>query len=538
MHNSHREYNSLADFLYRSMNMHMVDVIDEEVNTDYEITAYSEISDEERIKWFRNIKGYPDFTLVTNIFGNDRNIMLSIDSSTPEEFDRKWDKINGPYSAGKMMITDDHPQVKERIFRGNDADLFSLPLIRHYDGDGSRTGFGRYITGGISITRDPENEETINLGMNRIQPFEARKFAFDAGSHGHTWSYIQKAKKAGKPLEMTVVIGAHPAFYLLAASFMDNEYLKLQNIMDIEYTNGIANSIPVPSQAEIAIEAEVIPSESYHEGPFAEYTGYMGQDSTGNVARVKTIFMRRHPIYYDIAPSNSSEHINLFSFVRSREIRKTIRNMAPQIRQYEIEWPEFGSRFLAFSYVADSTPGLPVQLGAAIVGLDPLWAKMVFVNRGMTDLNLERSLMNAAETKKFEENLIVLKNSFIISSDIASKSRGTSGKMILVTEGNNGPIEKKLEDGSMLFLSGKSTVRISRKYCEDSDVNIMVGDDIPVDNIKKVGWALATRTDPQTSIKIKNDRMIIIATSNVPDIPHIPQYALDRAKRIKINGGL
>ncbi len=458
------ERSSLAAFIYSCMNRSLLEVIDDEIDTEYEISAYSEINEDGRAKWFRNIKGYPDFTIATGIFGNVQNILA-----------------------------------------------------------------------GITVTRDPENPETINLGMNRIQPFENRKFAFDAGSHGHTWSYIEKAKKMGRPMEMTIIIGTHPALYLLAASFMDNEYAKIQRVMDVEYTAGIGNSIPVPVESEIVIEAEILPFESFDEGPFAEYTGYMGQDSTGNVAQVKSIFMRKNPVYYDIMPSNSAEHINLFSFIRSRLVKKSIDSMIPQLRNYRIAWPEYGSRFLAMSYVSDSNPGMAIQLGAAIVGLDPLWGKIVIVNRGETDLSLERSLMNAAETKNFNENLVILRNSFIISSNISSGPGGTSGKMILVTQGSNGKIKGEYSNEETVLRSGSSSVLISHKYSEDADVNVIVGNDIAADDMKMVGWAMATRTNPQNSVFVKDDRIIIRSTARTPEIPEIPERSRANAYTIRKN---
>src|SRR6185503_1426287 len=84
---------------------------------------------------------------------------------------------------------------------------------------------------------------------------------------------------------------------------------------------GVTNQVPVPSDAEIVIEAEVLPNEYYHEGPCGEFTGYMAARTTGSVAKVKAILRRARPIYYDIQPSNSYEHIGLFT--RSRKASRS-----------------------------------------------------------------------------------------------------------------------------------------------------------------------------------------------------------------------
>src|SRR5262245_65195725 len=58
-------------------------------------------------------------------------------------------------SKGEIRISDKSPPIKERIFQGKDIDLYSLPVVKHYSADGSHTGFGRYITAGLAIARNP-----------------------------------------------------------------------------------------------------------------------------------------------------------------------------------------------------------------------------------------------------------------------------------------------------------------------------------------------------------------------------------------------
>ena len=72
-------------------------------------------------------------------------------------------------SKGEVLISDESPPIKERVFEGEHADLYSLPAIKHYSGDGSHSGFGRYITAGLAVARDPLFSETINMAFTRIQ---------------------------------------------------------------------------------------------------------------------------------------------------------------------------------------------------------------------------------------------------------------------------------------------------------------------------------------------------------------------------------
>ena len=84
-------------------------------------------------------------------------------------------------SKGEIRISDESPPIKERVFEGKDVDLYSLPVVKHYSGDGSHTGFGRYITSGLAVARDPLSPETINMSFTRMQIIEQGQVRFRHG---------------------------------------------------------------------------------------------------------------------------------------------------------------------------------------------------------------------------------------------------------------------------------------------------------------------------------------------------------------------
>jgi 2,5-furandicarboxylate decarboxylase 1 len=309
---------SLGEFLDQFRRHHREDVFlaDEEVDVEYEPTAYYKLLEEKNpLIWFSKVKGYPDFQLVTNVMGSRRRMAFSLGLDSDAKLYETWNEaIN---SKGKINISDESPPIKERVFQGKEVDLYSLPVVKHYSGDGAQTGLGRYITSGLAVARDPLSPETINMSFTRIQIIDRDRYAFDMGTRSHFWRYVQSATQKGDSLQVSVVVGAHPVFYLLAASFIENEYSIAAKLIDATFTNGVTNHVPVPSEAEIVIEAEVVPHEYYPEGPCGEFTGYMAARTTGSVANVKAILRRARPIYYDIQPSNSYEHIGLFTTPRN-----------------------------------------------------------------------------------------------------------------------------------------------------------------------------------------------------------------------------
>src|SRR5215475_11804465 len=177
---------SLGEFLDHYKRYHPEDVffVDDEIDVEYESTAYYKLLEEKNpLIWFSKVKGYPDFQLVTNVMGSRVRMAFALGLESESQLYEAWN--NALNSKGEIRISDESPQIKERIFAGEDVDLYSLPVVKHYSGDGSNTGFGRYITAGLAVARDPLSPETINMSLTRIQIIDRDKYAFDVGSTSH-----------------------------------------------------------------------------------------------------------------------------------------------------------------------------------------------------------------------------------------------------------------------------------------------------------------------------------------------------------------
>ena len=215
---------SLGEFLEQFRRYHPQDVfvVDDEVDVEYESTAYYKLLEEKNpVIWFSKVKGYPDFQLVTNIMGSRARMAFALGLDSESRLYETWNEALN--SKAEIRISDESQPIKERVFAGEDVDLYTLPVIKHYSGEGSHTGFGRYITAGLAVARDPLSPETINMSFTRIQIIERDRYAFDMGARSHFWRYVQSATQRGDSLQVSVVVGAHPVFYMLAASFIENE---------------------------------------------------------------------------------------------------------------------------------------------------------------------------------------------------------------------------------------------------------------------------------------------------------------------------
>ena len=524
---------SLADFLDQFRRHHPEDVflVDEEVDVEYEPTAYYKLLEEKNpLIWFSKVKGYPDFQLVTNVMGSRRRMAFSLGLESDAKLYETWNDALS--SKGEIKISDESPPIKERVFQGKDIDLYSLPVVKHYSGDGSHTGFGRYITAGLAVARDPLSPETINMSFTRIQIVDRDRYAFDMGSRSHFWRYVQSAAQKAESLQVSVVVGAHPVFYLLAASFIENEYSIAAKLIDAIFTNGVTNHIPVPSEAEIVIEAEVTPNEYYHEGPCGEFTGYMAARTTGSVAKVKAILRKARPIYYDIQPSNSYEHIGLFTTPRNAAISRTLMEFLPPGAGYKIEWPQISTNFLALCSIKRPEPGLAKQVGLALLALNPLLSKIVMVNEGECELDLERFLANLSVSGARDRvNVNIISDVFCIKLDPSSTPEGTNGKMIIVTKNSGLEYRKVVEKDAVKLVCGNSEVILSHRKTNVGRVNIVVDEDIDLENTNQIIWAFSTRLRPDKDVEFSGDGKILFDTTRMAEkveVPSLPQDVIER----------
>jgi 2,5-furandicarboxylate decarboxylase 1 len=525
---------SLGEFLDQFRRHHPEDVflVDEEVDVEYEPTAYYKLLEEKNpLIWFSKVKGYPDFQIVTNVMGSRARMAFALGPDSESKLYETWNEVLN--SKGEIRISDENPPIKERVFQGKDVDLYSLPVVKHYSGDGSRTGFGRYITSGLAVARDPLSPETINMSFTRIQIIDKDRYAFDMGSRSHFWRYVQSATQKGDSLQVSVVVGAHPVYYLLAASFIENEYSIAAKLIEAIFTNGVTNHIPVPSEAEVVIEAEVIPNEYYHEGPCGEFTGYMAARTTGSVAKVKAILRRARPIYYDIQPSNSSEHVGLFTTPRNAAISRTLTEFLPPGAGYKIEWPRTSANFLALCSLQRPESGLAKQVGLALLALNPLLSKIVMVNEGECELDLERFLANlSASGARDRVNVDIISDVFCIKLDPSSTPQGTNGKMIIVTKNSGLEYRKVVENDVVKLVSGNAEVVFSHTRTNVGRVNIVVNEDINLEDTNQIIWALSTRMRPDKDVEFSEDGKILFNTTRITEELEVPSLPKDVIERI------
>jgi 4-hydroxy-3-polyprenylbenzoate decarboxylase len=260
---------------------------------------------------FENVEGYK-IPVLGNAFGSLRRLKIALDMENFEEIGERMTALtklkmpHGLLNKFKMLpklseISDYAPKnadggpVTEIVETANPT-LDSLPIIKSFPKDS-----GRFITFGITITKNPETQ-IRNMGVYRLQVINSKKAIMHWQIHKRGALHYQMNKENMEKTEAAIVIGADPATIFSAVAPVPEGLDKFlfAGITRKKGTNLVkcrTIDVEVPSSAEIVLEGYVDPNELNIEGPFGDHTGYYTPPEPYPTFTLTGIMMRNNPIY-------------------------------------------------------------------------------------------------------------------------------------------------------------------------------------------------------------------------------------------------
>lgn len=245
--------------------------------------------------------------------------------------------------------------VQQIVLTGSNADLTRLPALHQHQMDA-----GRYLTAAHATTYDPDSG-IDNTAIQRCWikgPTQMSWFPYPAS---HNYRNLRKFWSKGEPCPVVMWIGHHPAVsvatqaklrypesHWAAAGGLIGEPLRL--VPSISF----GSRIMVPADAEIVIEG-LAPVEQWQaDGPFGEYTGYIGPQTAAPMFEVLCITRRNDALYHDygsgladmLVPDNMAMEGKLFGMIRA---------VAPSLVNVHV--PVSGRRFHTYLQLRDPQPG-------------------------------------------------------------------------------------------------------------------------------------------------------------------------------------
>lgn len=394
------------------------------INLDYVPTAM--VMEMERRKQFPVLyleqpAGF-DMPVVANLFAERSRIARMAGASSPAGFNDAW--MHAEENPISPIVIDDGP-VQEVIITGDDVDVAPLPISRHFAQDA-----GRYIGSGILICKDPD-KGIRNLSYQRLQLKDRNRFGASLHSRGHIWEHLLRCQEIGQNLEVAVVLGAHPAVHLAAGAKVGKDVDELDIAggllgQPVELVKCRTIDVEVPANAEIVLEGEILADVQEDEGPYGEYTGYSTFRSTRNVFVVKAITRRANPIFLDVIPGYSAEHLLLGRAAKEAHVYQRLQEVIPNM--VALNYPKSGTHFHAYMSLKKTAEGQARHALMLLFGLDSYIKLAVALDDDVDIFNEEEVLWALATRFQADTDLFVVPKVFCNRLD-PSAVDGMSAKL-------------------------------------------------------------------------------------------------------------
>lgn len=356
--------------------------ITREVNKDWEIAAvgrvnFQSVPEQARSALlFENVKGF-DMPVTFGVLGGSREIYaLALGADGIDDISSTWTRaLRNPISPEVIQSA----PVHDEVHLGDDADLLRLPVpiwtVEHDPGP--------YLTAPFVFTKDPETG-IQNVGTYRCQIKESRKIGLFMAHVQHGRQHVQMHNERDLDTPVAIVLGTDPSIGICSVSRIP------QGTDELTIAGGLrGKAVPVvqaksvdllvPANAEIVIEGFIRKNELEWEGPFGEYTGYMGPHSESFVVDVTAITHRHEPVYQaflsQMPPSESS---TIRSFGREAAIRRHLLDLKLPVRDVHLLHAGGASAYLAIS-IKKEYPGQAQQVMFGAWAVDPTLGKFTVI---------------------------------------------------------------------------------------------------------------------------------------------------------------
>jgi len=325
--------------------------IDEPMAVEYEATALQHALDGQGRYppiWVRQPRladgRISPFGLATNLTAS-RELVCSALGLADHRTAAAWWAERQEARIEPVTIPAEAAPVREIVLMGGEVDLRLLPATVQHRGNP-----GPYLTAAHATTFDPKSE-IDNSAIQRCWIKEARSMSWFPYPNSHNARNMRAWHERGEPCPVAFWIGHHPAVSVAAqvklgypeshwpaAGGLIGEPVRLTPSLNFD------GRLLVPADAEIVIEGLAHPGATAPDGPFAEYTGFLGPAVDAPVCEVLSITHRKGAVLHDcgsgladnLTPDNIAMEGKLFSLARA---------VSPRL--INVHAPAQGRRFLA-----------------------------------------------------------------------------------------------------------------------------------------------------------------------------------------------
>ena len=321
---------------------------------------------------FENPKNSP-WPIFAGAVSSRRTAALALGCEPGEVVDRMGRALEP--ANGKAPVLVNQAAWHDNAVTGEDVDLGLLGIPTHSRGDG-----GAFITGAVSVTKDPVSGRG-NLSYNRMLRMSRNVLGFNLNEWRDVGTFMRSREDPEAPFGVALAIGLDPAIMIAAGVRTPADELSIAGALrgrPVEVCRGRTVDVDVPARAELVIEGRIRPARRADEGPLAEFHGYHGEMWHSPTVEVTAVSWRDEPIFQTIIPG-WYEHVFIGNVLpREPLLRRFVRHIDPGA---DVHIPPYGNGFLAVIQIDRDNPGTPKNLALAAMAAHINIRNVIVVDR-------------------------------------------------------------------------------------------------------------------------------------------------------------
>lgn len=266
-----------------------------------------------------------------------------------------WFAARSAAGIEPQQVTAGAAPVQQVIWRGADADLQRLPVLTQHELEP-----GPYLTAAHATTFDPDSG-VDNTAIQRCWVLGPQRMTWFPYPTSHNMRNLRKFWSRGEPCPVAFWIGHHPAVLLGTQAklrYPESHWAAAGGVLgeSLRVVPSVLHGdrIMVPADAEIVIEGFAAPDQMHADGPFGEYTGYLGAQVQAPVVDVQCITMRRNALYHDYG-SGLTDMLVPDNMAMEGKVYQLVKAIAPSLVNVHV--PTEGRRFHAYLQLRDPGRG-------------------------------------------------------------------------------------------------------------------------------------------------------------------------------------
>jgi 4-hydroxy-3-polyprenylbenzoate decarboxylase len=277
--------------------------VDKSVDPLYELSAFLSAADSGPALVFDKVLG-SELKVVGNILTSRARVAAALDIRVDEILSALHTAIRQPLAPQKVATA----PVQAVVIR--ESPLANLPIPTFFERE-SRP----YITAGTILARDPDSGRG-NLSFARLAILDERTALIGIAPNHHLALFARRAAALGRPLEIAVAIGTHPAIQLAACLYLgvgDDELECAGRLLGtpVKVVPACTVDLTVPADAELILEGVIEANRPVEEGLVSEYHGLYESYGPGCLATFSAQTRRKDALFQVIEPGYHREHIYL-----------------------------------------------------------------------------------------------------------------------------------------------------------------------------------------------------------------------------------